>query len=107
MINPDNISFPITLEAFTALQRAEIDRDFNAAELEIFGYIVELANGAYTAAAKGDVETVRVILDAVKEAPINRDYTRRVAALFRGWVRLGCQKGAEKLKTVIDNGAIS
>lgn len=107
MINTDNVSFPITLETFTALQRAETDRDFSATELEIFGYIVELANGAYTAAAQGDVETVQVILDAIKEAPKNYDYTRHVAALFRGWVLLGCQRGTEQLKAAIDGNLCS
>lgn len=102
MVNPENVVFPINGEELAALQRAQLGRDLTAAELEMFADIAEMANEAYQAAAHGDADTVGSILAAVNSVPVPDDYTRHVAALCRGWVLLGCQRGAECLKAAID-----
>ena len=102
MIDPRSVSFPISGADLAALQRVQLGRDLTAAELEMFAGIAEMANEAYQAAAHGDSDTVGSILAAVNSVPVPDDYTRHVAALCRGWVLLGCQRGAEYLKAAID-----
>ncbi len=107
MVNADNVTFPVSLETFVALQRAEMDRDFTATEMELFTDIVDMANESYKAACDGDADTVQVLLDTINSADTDDPYTRHVAGLCRGWVLLGCRRGAEQLKMLIDNGPIS
>lgn len=102
MINPENVFFPITGEQLAELQRAEVSRELTAAELELFTQIADMANEAYEAATHGDTDTVAAILAAINTVPAPDDYTSHVAALCRGWVLLGCQRGAERLKAAID-----
>lgn len=102
MVNPENVVFPITGEELAALQRAQLGRALTAAEKEMFADIAEMANEAYHAAAKGDADTVQNILAAINRIPAEDKFTRHVAALCRGWVLLGCQRGTERLKTAID-----
>lgn len=102
MVNAENVTFPVSLETFVALQRAEIDRNFTVTEMELFADIVDMANEAYEAAARGDADTVAVILSAIDKATSPDDYTRHMAALCRGWVLLGCQRGMDILKDAID-----
>ena len=104
MVNPDNVSFPITGEQLAELQRAEVGRELAPIELEMFTEIADMANEAYEAAVRGDAETVQSILDAINHAATPDDYISHVAALCRGWVLLGCQRGAEQLKAAIDSG---
>lgn len=102
MIDPKRITFPITGEALAALQQAELGRALRPSELELFSDIADMANEAYEAAAHGDTETVQDILNAINTAPVPDPYTRHLAALCRGWVLLGCQRGMEILKAAID-----
>lgn len=102
MVNVDNVSFPITGAALAELQRAEVGRELTDAEFELFAEIADMANEAYEAATRGDAETVQSILNAVNAVPVPDPYTRHVAALCRGWVLLGCQRGAERLKAAVD-----
>ena len=102
MVNPDNITFPITGEQLANLQRAEVGRELTSAELELFAEIADMANETYEAAAKGDVDTVQDILNAVNAVPAPDSYTRHLTALCRGWVLLACQRGAQQLKAIID-----
>ena len=97
MVNADNVTFPVSLETFVALQRAGRDRDFTVTEMELFADIVDMANESYQAACRGDADTVQILLDAINFAPTHSPATRHVAALFRGWVLLGCRRGAEHL----------
>lgn len=107
MVYADNITFPVTLDAFIEFQRAGRNRDFTATEMELFTGIVDMANESYQAACRGDADTVQRLLDDINSAPTHSTATRHVAAIFRGWVLLGCQRGAEQLKMLIDNGPIS
>ena len=107
MVNANNVIFPVTLEIFVSLQQAEIGREFSATELELFSDIVDMANESYKAACGGDADTVQALLDAINSADTDDPYTRHVAGLCRGWVLLGCQRGAEQLKLLIDNGPVS
>ena len=102
MIHPKAITFPITGTQLAELQRAEVGRELTPMELEMFTEIADMANEAYEAAVRGDAETVQSILDAINHAATPDDYISHVAALCRGWVLLGCQKGAELLKSAID-----
>ena len=102
MVNPNQITFPVTGKQLADLQRAEVSRELTAEELEMFSDIAEIANESYEAAAHGDAETVQSILDAINAAATTDPDTHHVAALCRGWVLLGCQKGAEQLKATID-----
>lgn len=102
MVNIDNVSFPITAKQLAELQRAEVGRELTPMEREMFAEIADMANEAYEAATRGDAETVQGILDAINHVPVPDDYTRHVAALCRGWVLLGCQRGADQLKAAID-----
>lgn len=102
MINANNVPFPLTLAGFTSLQREEQCREFTAAELDFFAEIVDMANESYAAACKGDADTVQALLDAINAAAAAEPNAQRVAALCRGWVLLGCRKGAEQLKASFD-----
>ena len=102
MLNPKNVRFPITGEELAAMQREHLGRDLDPVEVEMFSEIVQMANEAYEAATKGDVETVQAILCAINSVPVADNLSRHVAALCRGWVLLGCQKGTEELKAAID-----
>ena len=102
MVNESNITFPLTLAAYTSLQRAEICRDITATELELFAEIVDMANEAYAAACRGDADTVQALLDAIAAADAAEPNSQRVAALCRGWVLLGCRRGADQLKASFD-----
>ncbi|MBQ3194174.1 MAG: hypothetical protein IJB59_11495 [Oscillospiraceae bacterium] len=103
MVNPDKITFPITGKQLADLQRAEVGRELRPAELEMFADIANMANEAYEAAARGDAETVQSILDAINAAAATDPNAHHLAALCRGWVLLGCQRGAEWLKAAIDS----
>ena len=107
MVNIEHVSFPVTLEAFTALQVAEIRREPTATELELFQDVVNMANEAFQAAAQGDAETVQALLDTINHVPPLDEDTRHVAALCRGWVLLGCNRGMEILKAAIDGTTYS
>lgn len=102
MVNTDNVSFPITIEEFTALQRAEMGREPSKMEKEFFAEIVGLANDSFNAAAHGDADTVQDILSAINAVPTPTDYEHHLSALCRGWVLLGCLRGMEILKAAID-----
>lgn len=107
MIDPRKVVFPITAAALAELQRAEVGRELDADELEFFAEVVQIANEAYDAAAHGDAETVQDILDAINKAAAEDVDSRHAAALCRGWVLLGVQRGAERLKAAIDGGLYS
>lgn len=107
MVDPKNVSFPITGEQLCELQSVEVGRELTPMERELFAEIADMANEAYRAAAHGDADTVQNILNAVDHAPAPDDYTRHVAALCRGWVLLGSIRGAERLKAVIDGNLTS
>ena len=107
MVNTDNVTFPVSIDTFVALQRAEMDRDFTPTEMELFTDIVDMANESYHAACRGDPDTVQILLDAINSADTDDSYTRHVAGLCRGWVLLGCRRGAEQLKAAIDSGFYS
>lgn len=102
MIDPQKVAFPITGTQLAELQRTEVGRELTAAELEMFSDIADIANEAYESATRGDAETVQSILDAINAAAAADPEARHVAALCRGWVLLGCQRGAERLKAAID-----
>lgn len=102
MVNPDKITFPITGKQLADLQRAEVGRELRPAELEMFADIANMANEAYEAATRGDAETVQSILNGINAAAAADPSAYHLAALCRGWVLLGCQKGAERLKAAID-----
>lgn len=102
MVNENNVTFPITLTTFISLQRAEVDRDFTTTERELFAEIVDMANESYKAACQGDANAVQALLDAINAADAAEPNAQRVAALCRGWVLLGCRKGAEQLKASFD-----
>lgn len=102
MVNPDKITFPITGKQLADLQRAEVGRELRPAELEMFADIANMANEAYEASTQGDAKTVQSILDAINAAAATAPNAYHVAALCRGWVLLGCQRGAERLKAAID-----
>lgn len=107
MFNTESVSFPVTLEVFTALQVAEIRREPTATELELFQDIVDMANEAFKAAAQGEVETVQALLDAINHDSPTDEYARHVAALCRGWVLLGCNRGMKILKSAINGNPCS
>ncbi len=98
MVNADNVTFPVSLETFVALQRAEMGRDFTATEMELFTDIVDMANESYKAACDGDADTVQVLLDAINSADTDDPYTRHVAGLCRGWVLLGVPERSRTIK---------
>lgn len=102
MVNPNAVVFPITGERLAELQRTEVGRDLTAAEVEFFNEVAGMANDAYEAATRGDAEAVQSVLNAVNAIPVLDTYTRHLAALCRGWVLLGCQKGTAQLKAAID-----
>lgn len=102
MVNPNAVVFPITGEQLVELQRTEVCRDLTAAEVEFFNEVASMANDAYEAATRGDAETVQSILSAVNSIPVLDTYTRHLAALCRGWVLLGGQKGTTQLKAAIN-----
>lgn len=102
MVNPNKVSFPVTGDQIAQLQAAEVGRELTPTEREMFSEIADMANEAYEAASCGDAETVQGLLDAINHVPTPDDYTRHVAALCRGWVLLGCQRGMEILKAAID-----
>lgn len=93
MVNTDNVTFPITGKALADIQSKEVGRKLTGAERAMFREIADMANEAYEAATRGDSEAVQRLLDAVNATPTPDPYTRHVAALCRGWVLLGCQRG--------------
>ena len=107
MVNPNAVSFPITGDKIAELQSAEVRRELTPMEREMFAEIADMANEAYEAAARGDADTVAVILSAIDKATSPDDYTRHMAALCRGWVLLGCQRGMDILKDAIDGTVCS
>lgn len=102
MINTNNVSFPITGKQLADLQRAEVGRELTETEREFFGEVADMANESYNAATRGDAETVQRLLDAINATAATDSYSLHLAALCRGWVLLGCQRGAERLKAAID-----
>ena len=102
-----DMNFPVTLEAFTARQRAQLGREFSSAEMDLFQEIVNMTNEAYEAATKGDTETVAGILTALITTPATDPYTRHVVSLCRGWVLVGVAKGADVLRASFDGLPLS
>lgn len=105
--NAQGMTFPVTLEAFTARQRAQLGRELTGMEMEMFREIVDMTNEAYAAACVGDVETVEDILQAITKATAPDAFTRHVAALCRGWVLLGAAMGADILRASFDGPLLS
>lgn len=97
MINPETVTFPITLERFIEFQEAETGRKANAMETEFFSDVVDLANEAYAAAAVGNLQTGAEILAAIDAAAEDTKECANLAALCRGWLALACRKGTELL----------
>lgn len=104
MVNPNKVSFPITGEQLAELQRAEVGRELTGTEREFFCEVADMANESYNAATRGDAEAVQDLLDAINAIVATDPYSLHLAALCRGWVLLGCQKGAEQLKAATGGG---
>lgn len=100
MIDPKNLTFPITLETFTALQKAEIGRDFDPAEIEFFTAVVQVANDAYTAACVGNTVVTEDLITTINRINCPDATTQHYAALCRSWVLLACRRGLELLAAV-------
>lgn len=98
VIKSENVRFPISGEYLALLQRIEVGRELTATEREFFGEVADMANESYSAATRGDVETVHSFLDAINATAAADPYSLHLAALCRGWVLLGYQKGTEQLK---------
>lgn len=97
MIKPESITFPITAGDLVALQRKELGREITPTEEEFFALVADMANEAYGAACAGDADTVQHLLNMVNEIKISDKADQHLAALCRGWILLGCQKGMAKL----------
>ena len=95
MVDAINVKFPITLEEFTRLQRAEIKRDFTAEELALFEDIAYCANSAFYAASRGDENVVADMLAAIEDGSAQDTDSVRIRALFRGWVLLAIEQVKE------------
>lgn len=93
MVDASKVKFPITLEEFTRLQRAEMHHDPTAEELELFSEIVDMANEVYHAAAAGDSDTAESIFYAINHASDGTPFDNHVAALCRGWAVKGLMEG--------------
>lgn len=98
MVDIEKISFPLTIDAFTSMQRAQVGREISEVEKEFFAEVVDMANEAYEAAARGDAETVQALLDAIDSASGKVALTQSLAALCRAWVLLGCRKGVQQFE---------
>lgn len=105
MIDPKKVAFPITAEAFAALQEAEIGRKLYPEEKELFTEFATLTNDVYESATRGDVTSVQKALDFVNGLPADNDTDRHLRGLCLGWVRLAVSKGAHNLKITIDRQA--
>lgn len=102
MIRPEDIVFPVTAECIEKLQEKELGRELIPVERQIFEALAAIANEAYEAACIGDADTIQEILDAITRATTPDPFITHVAAMFRGYVLLGCERGAEQLKATID-----
>lgn len=100
MIEPKNVTFPITLTTFTALQKAELGRELDPAEIEFFSAVVQMANDAYTAACIGDTDVTEDLITSINHINCSDATTQHYAALCRGWVLLACRRGLELLASV-------
>ena len=97
MIKPENVTFPITAGDLIVLQRKELGREITPTEAEFFALVADMANEAYGAACAGDADTVQRLLDTVNAMNLSDKAEMHLAALCRGWILLGCQKGMAKL----------
>lgn len=100
MVDPKTVSFPLTLEAFTALQEKDMERKVFPAELEFFEALVEMANEAYRAGCVADGDTVHQLLNTVAALDANAEqdadsFSRHLCALCRGWILEGARRGLE------------
>ncbi len=94
MVDPRNITFPLSLEAFTALQEKDMERKAFPAEREFFQEVVDMANAAYRAGCVADSDTIHALLDTVAAIDIGED-TRHLCGLCRGWILEGARRGLE------------
>lgn len=94
MVDPKTVSFPLTLEAFTALQEKDMEREAFPAELEFFGEVVDMANTAYYAGCVANGDTIKALLAAVAAIDTGED-TRHLCGLCRGWILEGARRGLE------------
>lgn len=100
MNEPQNVTFPITLDTFAALQKAEIGRELDPAEIELFAVAVDMANEAYTAVCCGQPEVVKNLLDTINKAEqvtLTTQESKHYAAICRGWLLLACRHAIKKL----------
>lgn len=97
MIDTQNILFPLTVEAFTAMQRAEMGREPSRSERELFSEIVDMANSAYVAGCIGDHNTIVGMIEIVNASFGTDPAGQHPAALCRGWILLGFRRGLEML----------
>ena len=101
MLKPENISFPVSVDYFTALQEESLGREATSTEKKYFAKVCAMANGAFTYAAVGDNKSTTEILNTIDHVEgIDADkFTQHLAAVCRGWVILGIQKGSELLQS--------
>lgn len=96
MVDPKKAAFPLTVEAFTALQEEQLSRKAMDFECEFFALIVEMSNEAYAAGRRRDLQTARRLMLAIAEVHTDDDpYYRHLCGLCRGWIFEGFRRGLE------------
>lgn len=97
-MKPENMSFPLTLEAFTEYQESELGRKTEDFERDFFAEIVDMANEAFRFAAVGDLDAAADIMAAVDKVAADQptdEAGRHLSPSVGGWIALGCRKGLE------------
>lgn len=106
MINPDNITFPVSLETFLDFQEKAAGRRLSKDEREVATSIVELANTAYFAILGGRPDAVESILTELEDVTGGDSAMQPIITKFHAWIQKAVKQAIGELPDHVAGGPL-
>lgn len=106
MINPDNITFPVSLEDFVKLQEQAAGRKLSKDEYELSIEITAAANTSYFAILKGRLEDVAKLLTNLEDALGGDKALKPIVAKFHVWMQKAVKQAIAELEDPVAGGPL-
>lgn len=109
MLNPDNITFPVSLETFLNFQEKAAGRRLSKDEREFATSVVELANTTYFAILGGRPDAVESILTELEDITGEDSTMQPIITKFHAWIQKAVKQAFRELDTTMigSGGAMS
>lgn len=106
MFNQNSITFPVTVEEFTALQEKAAGRKGTADERELWECIADIANTAYFAILGGRPDAVGAMLTDLDNVLTDNNDGERIKTAFKVWMQLAVKQAISELPDHVAGGPL-